>query len=216
MVRALIEKGADIKKVVDGGFTPLLMAAEKGHDAVVRALIEADVDINKATDIGMPPLYMAAEFGREAVVLALIKAGADVNKAMDNGATPLSTSMTKKKTKNNKKKSKNVNVAREGHAAIVQILKKAGAVRRRKPRQLEGTRRLKKNARRGDEWFTIGVTKRQRVQRTQQTRCRKDCNSIKDIPRQRAHPRHFSLRSLSRACSGSDRWLGEKRLRLKG
>ena len=91
---ALIEKGADIKKVVDGGFTPLLMAAEKGHDAVVRALIEADVDINKATDIGMPPLYMAAEFGREAVVLALIKAGADVNKATDNGATPLSTSMS--------------------------------------------------------------------------------------------------------------------------
>ena len=146
MVRALIEKGADIKKVVDGGFTPLLMAAEKGHDAVMHALIEADVDINKATDIGMPPLYMAAEFGREAVVLALIKAGADVNKAMDNGATPLSTSVTKKKTKNNKKKSKNVNVAREGHAAIVQILKKAGAVIRRKPRQLEGTRRLKRNA----------------------------------------------------------------------
>ena len=106
MVRALIEKGADIKKVVDGGFTPLLMAAEKGHDAVVRALIEADVDINKATDIGMPPLYMAAEFGREAVVLALIKAGADVNKAMDNGATPLSTSVTKKKQRTTRRNPK--------------------------------------------------------------------------------------------------------------
>jgi hypothetical protein len=43
--------------------------------------------------------------------------------------TPLSASMTKKRTKKKgKKSSRKVNVAREGHAAIVQMLRDAGAV----------------------------------------------------------------------------------------
>ena len=44
----LIELGADINKAQDNGATPLFMAAETGHEAVLRALIEAGADVNKA------------------------------------------------------------------------------------------------------------------------------------------------------------------------
>ena len=40
--------------------TPLYMAAQEGHEAVVKALIEAGADVNKADDDGETPLYMAA------------------------------------------------------------------------------------------------------------------------------------------------------------
>jgi ankyrin repeat protein len=39
-VRALIELGADVNKAADNGGTPLFIAAEVGHEAVVRALIK--------------------------------------------------------------------------------------------------------------------------------------------------------------------------------
>ena len=46
---------------MDDGVTPLFIAAEEGHEAVVRALIEAGADVNKATDDGETPLFMAAQ-----------------------------------------------------------------------------------------------------------------------------------------------------------
>jgi cytohesin len=63
-VRALIELGADINKANDDGATPLYIATEKGHEAVVRALIEADADVNKANDDDETPLFTAAEEGQ--------------------------------------------------------------------------------------------------------------------------------------------------------
>ena len=60
-------------------------------------------------------LRIAAQQGQEAVVWALIDAGADVNIAVD-GLTPLSVSMLP-----------DSNVSRTKRAAIVQILKDAGA-----------------------------------------------------------------------------------------
>ena len=66
---------------------------------------------------GATPLYIAAHEGHEAILRALIEAGAAVNKARDDGTTPLSVSMTPVS-----------NVARGGHAVIVQILRDAGAV----------------------------------------------------------------------------------------
>ena len=51
-MRALIELGADVNKTMDGGATPLIVAAESGHETVVQALIQAGADINKARDDG--------------------------------------------------------------------------------------------------------------------------------------------------------------------
>ena len=52
--------------------TPLLCAAQNGHEAIVRALMELGADINKARDDGVTPLYIGAQKGHEAVVRALI------------------------------------------------------------------------------------------------------------------------------------------------
>jgi ankyrin repeat protein len=41
VVRVLIEAGADANKVADYGVTPLHIAAQRGHHAVVRALLAA-------------------------------------------------------------------------------------------------------------------------------------------------------------------------------
>ena len=71
--------------------TPLLAAAEKGHEAVMTRLIAAGADVNKAwTNDGATPLYMAAWRGHDAVVARLIAAGAGANKANLKGVTPLS------------------------------------------------------------------------------------------------------------------------------
>jgi ankyrin repeat protein len=65
-VRALIELGADVNKARNDGVTPLYIAAQVGHEAVVRALIEAGVDVNRAADDGVTPLYVGAQQGHEA------------------------------------------------------------------------------------------------------------------------------------------------------
>ena len=142
-VRALIEAGADVNTVIDDGGTPLFMAlrapieagedvinttrdngvtalyvgAQNGRETVVRALFELGADINEARDLGATPLFIGAFQGNEAVVRALIEVGADVNKANDIGGSPLSASTTPIS-----------NVARGNHAAIVQLLRDAGAV----------------------------------------------------------------------------------------
>jgi ankyrin repeat protein len=117
VVQVLIEAGADVNKANDKGATPLFVANHNGHVAEVRVLIVAGADVNKATDDGVMPLCMAAQFGHEVVVRALIKAGADVNAAGNNGATPLLVSTTPA-----------FNIAQGNHAAVVKMLKGAGAV----------------------------------------------------------------------------------------
>ena len=49
-MRALIELSADVNKAMDTGETPLVFAAQKGHEAVARLLIEAGADIIKAEE----------------------------------------------------------------------------------------------------------------------------------------------------------------------
>ena len=44
--------GADVNKAHTGCRTPLFLAAQEGHEAVVRALIEAGANINKSPDSG--------------------------------------------------------------------------------------------------------------------------------------------------------------------
>jgi ankyrin repeat protein len=46
VARALIEADAELNMTDDVGRTPLFMAAQEGHEALVRALMEAGADFN--------------------------------------------------------------------------------------------------------------------------------------------------------------------------
>ena len=48
-MRALIEAGAGVNQAEDGHMTPLFIAAQIGHEALIRALIELGADISKTT-----------------------------------------------------------------------------------------------------------------------------------------------------------------------
>ena len=73
----------DANQAKQNGVTPLYMAAQDGHEAVVRALIELGADVNKATDRGRRPLSISiapprnvAQEGHAAIVQILRDAGA--------------------------------------------------------------------------------------------------------------------------------------------
>jgi hypothetical protein len=80
----LADSRLDINKArTDDGITPLFMAAQNGHRAVVKLLLaDSRLDINKArTDNGATPLLVAAGNGHHAVVqLLLADSRLDINK----------------------------------------------------------------------------------------------------------------------------------------
>ena len=68
MVQCLLEHGVDKDKATNDGASPLLIAAENGHLAVVQCLLEHSVDKHKANNNGASPLLIAAQNGHYAVV----------------------------------------------------------------------------------------------------------------------------------------------------
>ncbi len=66
--------------------TPLMMAALKGHVALVRRLLARDADVNKP---GWTPLHYAATGGNVEVIRLLLDAHAYIDAASPNGTTPL-------------------------------------------------------------------------------------------------------------------------------
>jgi phosphatidylserine/phosphatidylglycerophosphate/cardiolipin synthase-like enzyme len=83
IARALINAGADVNKVTQGGFyTALIQAAMQGHVAIVQLLIDAKAELDRSDQFGNTALYLTIRWGRDPkneVAKLLIKAGADVN-----------------------------------------------------------------------------------------------------------------------------------------
>ncbi|KAM3464614.1 hypothetical protein MY5147_009463 [Beauveria neobassiana] len=106
-VEQLIQEGAKPDLRNPRGITPLWIAAEEGHDAVVRILAQRlDVDVNSLSIAGRPPLFWPSNYGYEKVVAILLEAKADPGLVDENGDTA-------------------VTVAREnGHENIAKVLER--------------------------------------------------------------------------------------------
>ena len=89
VVQCLLDHGADKGKANDNGYSPLSIAAQKGHLDVVQCLLEQGADKDKAIHEGGSPLYIAASEGHLGVVQCLLEQGADKDKATNDGASPL-------------------------------------------------------------------------------------------------------------------------------
>lgn len=74
-------------------WTPLDIAAYKGHAKVVGLLIESGSDVNPVDKQKITPLHLAAQKGHLEVANILLEHDADVGKDA-NGNTPLDTAIT--------------------------------------------------------------------------------------------------------------------------
>lgn len=71
------------------GGTPLLIAANNGHDAFIEALVQAGTDINLGNATGQRALHRAALAGHVGTARTLLRLGADPNLADNHGWTAL-------------------------------------------------------------------------------------------------------------------------------
>ncbi len=57
MVKAFLDKGANIEVKNDAGATPLIFASVKGHPDVVKLLLERGANVNARTNTGNHAAY---------------------------------------------------------------------------------------------------------------------------------------------------------------
>jgi uncharacterized protein len=101
IVFALLLNKANANQARADGVTPLMIAAQKGHIAIVDALIglrdfyAVDINTKAAGYHNVSALYLAAQNGQTDVVALLLRNDADCNITTENGATPLMAAATK-------------------------------------------------------------------------------------------------------------------------
>jgi uncharacterized protein len=90
LVDLLLHGGASLgSRTRLGGYTPLALAAEAGHSAVVTALATAGADVNAVDTSGTTVLMLAAAAGNVDAIRVLLARGADIQareKVMDQTA----------------------------------------------------------------------------------------------------------------------------------
>ena len=86
----LLMHGADPNGQTRSGLTPLLIACEEGHVALVAYLLSLPiVQLDLQTHNGTTPLFIACQRGFRDIVALLLAAGANVNVAKANGTSPI-------------------------------------------------------------------------------------------------------------------------------
>ena len=110
-LQLLLDRGVEVGAKDSDDRTPLWMAVEEGHAAIVQLLLDRGAEVNmKDRLLGQTPLLMAAWGGHEAIVQLLLDRGAKVDaETYYNSWTPLWMAV------------------KEGHEAIVQLLLDRGA-----------------------------------------------------------------------------------------
>ena len=108
-VKQLIQDGQDVNRGDSYGITPLMKAAESGHNQVVRELIRDGAHVNGKDKYKQTALHWASSWGHSSVGKTLAEAGANLNEQDEYGRTPL------------------ILTAYWGHANVVMELIRAGA-----------------------------------------------------------------------------------------
>jgi Ankyrin repeats (3 copies)/Ankyrin repeats (many copies) len=139
-LRALISAGADMNVRDSEGWTPLMVAALKGHAKTVVLLLSHGAHIETRNNSGWTALRFASSVGDTEMMSLLIGYGADVNSRDDNRQTILMQAAEEgnissvrelleagadKEARNLAHESAVSIALRKGHAEIVQLLRKS-------------------------------------------------------------------------------------------
>ncbi|HEX8492252.1 MAG TPA: ankyrin repeat domain-containing protein [Pyrinomonadaceae bacterium] len=135
VVKALLDKGADVNAKFRYGATALSYAADKGHFEVVKILLERGADVNvRDTFYNATPLQWATEKSHTAIVKALLDKGAEgVDEVLLAGARNGNVEFVRMALAKGGLKPETLtaalvaSTADEKKAEIAEMLKKAGA-----------------------------------------------------------------------------------------
>jgi ankyrin repeat protein len=143
LVRALIDKRADVNARQADGTTPLHWAVDRDQPDIVQMLIRAGANVKAANRYGATPLWLASVNGNAKTIAMLLEAGADPRSANNDGETALMVAARTGKTEavsllvargadpNAKEGWRGQTAlmwaAAEGHAAVIDLLVTLGA-----------------------------------------------------------------------------------------